>query len=473
MAIAWRKIEITQDVPDNFYTYMMVNFAYYVTLSTDISESTAVITCLNKAGNEEEVYRKVFVGDAKIEDVGAIVESYVRQGIHEFTITVTADIITKTRSFRAEYVKPKLEIKDKFPEFAFSSALDSLAFEMVGMRQNYSAKVEIVKGVDTILAETYVPDANNEIMIRDLSSLINPYLQENLLGDFQVTILILESASNEQMDYSKILFTALYCKADVDMLAEDFISKFFLSTLMGDKVTAPERKEYLHFVATEKDFITENERNLITMQINIDWIDSDLKKSSEVLTWNIELSTTERQKITVDVSPDKFKRKGYTLAGYTASVGDRKQKYIVDNDCLDVKPAIAFTNSFGCLETFYFTGTNELEPSLKRNAAFINGIYRNYYIEEERKFKADTGVIPESMLCLVDELARSTSTYLIEKGEIGREITITDSETKRNNNLDTLFRASITYRVANRNQNELSPLRTAKTFDKTFDKTFR
>ena len=77
------------------------------------------------------------------------------------------------------------------------------------------------------------------------------------------------------------------------------------------------------------------------------------------------------------------------------------------------------------------------------------------------------------MLCLVDELARSTSTYLIEKGEIGKEITITDSETKRNNNLDTLFRASITYRVANRNQNELSPLRTAKTFDKTFDKTFR
>lgn len=77
------------------------------------------------------------------------------------------------------------------------------------------------------------------------------------------------------------------------------------------------------------------------------------------------------------------------------------------------------------------------------------------------------------MLCLVDELARSTDTYLIEKGEIGREITIIDSETKRNNNLDTLFRASITYRVANRNQNELSPLRTAKTFDKTFDKTFR
>lgn len=473
MTIAWRKIVITQDVPDNFYTYMMVNFAYYVTLSLDISESTAVITCLNKAGNNEEVYKNVFVGNAKIEDIGAIVESYVRQGIHEFTITVTADIITETRSFRVEYVTPKLEVKDEFPEFAFSSALDSLSFEMIGARQNYSAKVEIVQGVDTILAETYVPDANNEIIIRDLSSLINPYLQEKLLADFQLTIQILKSASNEQMDYSKILFSALYCKADVDMLAEDFISKFFLSTLMGDKVTAPGRREYLHFVTTEEDFVSGDERNLIAMQINIDWIDSDLKKSSEVLMWNVELSTTELQKVTVDISPDKFKRKGYTLAGYTASVGVRKQKYIVDNDCLDVNPAIAFTNSFGCLETLYFTGTNELEPSLKRNAAYIDGIYRNYYIEEERKFKADTGVIPESMLCLVDELARSTDTYLIEKGEIGREITIIDSETKRNNNQDTLFRASITYRVANRNQNELSPLRPAKTFDKTFDKTFR
>lgn len=473
MAIAWRKIVITQDVPDNFYSYMMVDFAYYVSLSVGDYESTAVITCLNTSGAKEEVYRNTFVNDVTIKDIGAIVENHVKRGIHEFTITITADIISKTRSFKVEYITPKLVIKDKFPKLAFSSALDSFSFEMVGTRQNYSAKVEIIQGVDIILSETYVPDVNNEITIRDLSSLINPYLQEILFADFQVKTQILKSESNEQMDYSKILFTALYCKADVDMLAEDFISRFFLSTLMGDKVTAPGRKEYVHFVTTEEDFVVENERYLVAMQINVDWVDSDFKKTSDILMWYIELSTADTQRVTMDISPDKFERKDLVLVGYTVIVGNRRQRYVVDNECPDTNPAIAFINSFGCQETLYFTGTNEIEPSIKRNAAYMNGIYRNYHVEEERNFKADTGVIPESMLCLIDDLARSTDTYLIEKGEIGREITITDSETKRDNNLDTLFRASITYRVASRNQNILSPLRPAKTFDKTFDKTYR
>ena len=76
------------------------------------------------------------------------------------------------------------------------------------------------------------------------------------------------------------------------------------------------------------------------------------------------------------------------------------------------------------------------------------------------------------MVCLVDELVRSTETYLIEKGEIGRQITITESESKRTNDLDSLFSFQITYRIAKRNQNILNIFRT-RTFDKTFDKTFK
>lgn len=473
MTIAWPKIVVTQDIPDIFYSYEKYDLVYYVSLSIEPT-STAVISYSDANGSKVEVYKQVFtVHPAKIEDIGRILESFVKSGKREFTLHITSNTSGNfTKVFSVDYIVPVLKLKEELKEFSFSSALH-LTFGMVGTRADYSAKFTLNHGAETILSETYVPDTNNEVTIHDLPSLIEPYLWEKLIAVFNIAISIQEAGTNNNMDSSTRSFTALYSRARVNMLAEDFIGRFFLSTLMGDKVTAPGRKEYVHFVTTEEDFVSGDEKNQIVIQVLADYIDADLKKSTQVFNWSIELSTTSLQKVTADISPDQFERKGLVLIGYTAIVGNRKQRYIMDNECLDTNPAIAFINSFGCLETLYFTGTNELEPSIKRNAAYMNGTYRNYHVEEERIFKADTGVIPESMLCLVDELARSTDTYLIEKGEIGSEITITDSETKRDNNLDTLFRASITYRIANRNQNILSPLLPAKTFDKTFDKTFR
>lgn len=160
-----------------------------------------------------------------------------------------------------------------------------------------------------------------------------------------------------------------------------------------------------------------------------------------------------------------------TLVAYKVVVGGRTQRFCVGQR-YDSDPDIAFKNSFGMLETLYFTGTKEDAPEISRSAAYINGEYRNYHIEENRIVKANTGVIPETMVCLVDELVRSTEAYLIEKGEIGRQITITESESKRTNDLDSLFSFQITYRMAKRNQNVLNVFRANRTFDKTFDKTF-
>lgn len=467
MAIIRPQVSVIQDVPDTFFSYMLVNFVYTITRSVSPT-SSAVISYLDVNGNKVEVYRQEFTSHpALIEDIGSIIEPYIKSGKREFSLYITSNMTGSfERLFSVEYVLPQLVVKEEPAELSFSSALDYLIFSMIGTRDDYSAKFELKNGIEIILSETYVPDTNNEIIIRNLSSLINPYLQEKLIGDFQIEIAAFNSL-NESLDNFKKTFAAQYCKSDVDMTAIEFNSKYFLSTLIGlEKITAASRKEYLHF-----EYEGSDENYSITPQVNADYIDDELKKSSYTFSWNIQLSAAS-QIVTVDVSPDKFKRKDFTLIGYTVVIGGRKQKYVIDSENSDTDPAVAFINSFGCLETFYFTGTNELDPAIKRNAAYINGMYRNYHIEEERIFKANTGVIPESMLCLVDELARSTEIYLIEKGEIGRQITVTDSETKRDNNLDTLFRASITYRVAGRNQNILHSLRPARTFDKTFDKTF-
>lgn len=470
MTIAWPKLFIMRDIPDSFFSYEEYDFLYGITLLVDTT-STARITYLDTNGETVEVYRQEFSvrETARIADVGKIVEPYVKSGKREFTLYITCSNISFSRVFNVDYMIPVLKVKKGVEEFIFSSALDRIVFTVVGTRADYSAKFELRHRGKPILSENYVPDANNEVVIRDLSSLIEPYLRENLLSYFEIEIIA--TADADILGQSNMVFAALYCKADVDMPVGDFIGKFFLSTLMGDKVTALGQKEYLHFVTVDEDFVSGDEKNWVTVQIQAAYVDSEMKRVTKVFERKIQLDTVEPQIVTLDVSAFDFVQKGLMLISYQVTAGSRKQTFCV-HQRFDSEPDIAFKNSFGLLETLYFTGTKEDAPEISRSAAYIDGEYRNYHIEENRLVKAHTGVLPEAMVCLVDELARSTEAYLIDKGEIGRQITVTDSELKRTNELDSLFSFQITYRIAKRNQNILNVFRPAKTFDSTFDKTF-
>jgi hypothetical protein len=473
MTIAWPKIVVTQDIPDFFYSYERYDLVYSITLSV-APTSTAVISYLDTDGEKVETYRWVFTEHpAKIEDIGYLLEPFVKSGKREWFLDITSTTTGAfTRTFRVDYVTPDLVIKEGIKKFSFSSALNRLSFSMVGTRSEYSAKFELRHGVETILSENYVPDANNEIVIYELPSLIEPYLQDKLISNFEIEITAISSDTNSILKQSKISFTASYCKADVNISADDFINRFFLSTLMGAKVTALGQKEYLHFVTTDEDFVSGDEGNQVAVQIYADYVDSEMKKTSNVFEWAVPINAAEMQIITIDVSPLNFVKKGMTLVAYKVVVGDRTQMFCVSQH-YDSEPDIIFKNSFGLFETLYFTGTKEDAPEISRSAAYVNGEYRNYHIEENRIVKANTGIIPETMVCLVDELARSTEAYLIEKGEIGRQITITESESKRTNDLDSLFSFQVTYRIAKRNQNILNVFCATRTFDKTFDKTFK
>lgn len=470
MTIAWPKLFIMRDIPDSFFSYEEYDFLYGITLLVGTT-STARITYLDTNGESVEVYRQEFSvrETARIADVGKIVEPYVKSGKREFTLYISCSNISFSRVFNVDYMIPVLDVKKGVDEFIFSSTLDRIVFTVVGTRADYSAKFELRHRGEPILSENYVPDANNEVVIRDLSFLIESYLQENLLSYFEIEIIA--TSDTDFLGQSNMVFAALYCKADVDMPVGDFIGKFFLSTLMGDKVTALGQKEYIHFVTVDEDFVSGDEKNWVTAQIQATYVDSEIKRVTEVFERKIQVDTLEPQIVTLDVSSLDFVQKGLTLISYQVTVGSRKQTFCV-NQRFDSEPDIAFKNSFGLLETLYFTGTKEDVPEISRSAAYIDGEYRNYHIEENRLVKAHTGVLPEAMVCLVDELARSTEAYLIEKGEIGRQITVTDSELKRTNDLDSLFSFQITYRIAKRNQNILNVFRPAKTFDSTFDKTF-
>lgn len=121
------------------------------------------------------------------------------------------------------------------------------------------------------------------------------------------------------------------------------------------------------------------------------------------------------------------------------------------------------------METFYFIGTDKIEPELTRSAAYFNGIYKTYYIDEQRKHTLSTGYIPESMYMLVDDVARSQEVYLINGSE-DIPITIVDSDTQRDTSDDGLFSFSITYIFSSRCQNRLKLL--PEIFDDSFDDTY-
>ena len=130
-------------------------------------------------------------------------------------------------------------VKD-IPAYAFSSGLNELVF---ATDQN-TAVLSMTVGEKEILSEPYIPDASGRITINDMQSLIEPYLATNLIERCSYRITDGSSEQNKN-------FTVQFCAAESSMPAADFMAGYFLSTLMGEKITAIGRKECVHLVTTE------------------------------------------------------------------------------------------------------------------------------------------------------------------------------------------------------------------------------
>ena len=293
-------------------------------------------------------------------------------------------------------------VKD-IPAYAFSSGLNELVFATDQNKAVFSLTV----GEKEILSETYIPDTSGRITINDLQGLIEPYLVTNLIERCSYRITDGSSEQNKN-------FTVQFCAAESSMPAADFMAGYFLSTLMGEKVTAT----------------------------CVYYRDEDGLSTREV---SLRQVTDTDKIVTVEVSPELLVKPGFELVRYIIHAGVRTQTFSLDPDAPDVAPVLLFTNSFGCQETVYCTGTHALEPEYARSTAYTNGMFRNYRIDE---------------------------IYLLEGTTVGKEITITESESKRSNDPDHLPFFTFSYRYAQRNHNILQLPRAGRVFDNTFDYTF-
>lgn len=354
-----------------------------------------------------------------------------------------------------------MTLHTSFPSTVFSSQIPDIELTTTVTR----VLAVITYAGKELLNETLFPNSDGEISIADLSELVRPYARDTLVGTFLVTLtdqtVTTDSDNNETVtDGTPVTLSTkvVYCSVMVSEDAETFCSGHFLSRLQGAKLTALGRLEYLHYIGTDTPSATA------------------LYADGTTATFTPTNVGGNTNYTTIDVSPSLFTTEGKTLVQYTVTAGDRSQQFDIDPAAPDCAPVLLFTNSWGCQELVYCTGTHTVAPEFTFTAGYMRALYRNYSIDETRLFKADTGVLTFPMADWLSDLFRSDEIYLVTFAEgeptVGNRVTLTEQKSEYSNDYDSLPRFTFSYRYAQRNQNVMEIARAGRIFDNTFDFTF-
>ena len=340
----------------------------------------------------------------------------------------------------------------------FSMSVPDMVCTIGGYRMGVKILISPDSKSWTEIYSEYLYPLDGSITLSDLGNLLTPYARQMLVVDVKIQLTEEYADSNSIASSQEQTFTLVYCEADIPTTCEDWTTHHFLSLLLGTKLTAPGRLEYLHFIGTGAAVCTAT------------YTDGSTATFTPVVIGGNNNYTT------IDVSPDRFTTAGKTLASYTITAGSRHQQYDIDFRKPDCAPVLLFTNSFGCDELMYCTGLATKAPTFKRDSAYIGGKKQNYRIQETRTFKADTGPLSEDMADWFGEVMRSPYVRLVTfrngRPNVGREIVIDDSKTEQTNALDEQPRFTFSYEYAQRNHNVVELEREGRIFDNTFDYTF-
>lgn len=344
-----------------------------------------------------------------------------------------------------------ITIRNGIPTRCFSKNIPNLTVGIGGDRLEVGIRVNNAH----VYSETLFP-VNAMITLSELGNLLTSYVRRPLVAQCHITME--EYKDGSATDRSSIDFTLVYCEADVPTSCDDFCHNHFLSLLIGTKITAVGRLEYLHYVGNDAANVTAYYTDGSTQSYGVTPMGSNPTFT------------------TIDVSPKGYVQPGKSLRGYVVTAGARRQSFIIDATCPDASPILLFVNSFGCDELLYCTGTLKKSPTFKRKSAVIDGVNKNYSIVETRQFKADTGILNEDMADWFGDVLRSPLVRVVTlRGgsvTVGREVIITDSKTEQTNRAEEMPRFTFTYQYAQRNHNVVELDRTGRVFDHTFDYTF-
>jgi hypothetical protein len=330
----------------------------------------------------------------------------------------------------------------------FSCSIPDVSFASTGR-----ALVSIT--IDSELAyEEWLYPSSGTVSVRDLPELVTPYARQR-----QMVSLAISATDEEGATLFSTQAEVVYCQADFgDVTASSFLSEHFLSILMGTKVTAMGRLEYLHMQGSDEASCTATYSDGTTATFAVPVVQRGGAYRS------------------LDVSPDRFTTPGKVLTRYTINAGRRSQDYEIDLTRPDCAPILVFVNSFGMDELAYCTGIHKVDPTYKRHSTYMGNVRKNYRIDETRAFQADSGPLTVAMANWWDELFRSDSVRVVNIYDgvpnVGKDLLVTDSKSAMSNDDAEIPRFTFTYQYAQRNHNVVQLLRAGRIFDNTFDNTF-
>lgn len=244
---------------------------------------------------------------------------------------------------------------------------------------------------------------------------------------------------------------------------------------------------FLTFAGREPKLIPQQAREMLYWY-NFKEDLSQVKAIANACWWNAETQQVENteQRLEVgenveggvfylDASPQMLTaprgdHAAWALVSYEVKVGARTMRYRLMPQGLNLAPVtgVRYRNALGVDDTFYFFGavTEKLKPTY--SAAQIGGVTRNYRIEAQTEWEAQTGPMTRGMERLLRDVAVARRAWLLADGE---EITLTGCDIKQSNEWGITPTAAVSWREAGEGQRLMAPTG-VRIFDGSFDEAF-
>lgn len=244
---------------------------------------------------------------------------------------------------------------------------------------------------------------------------------------------------------------------------------------------------FLTFAGREPKLIPQQAKEMLYWY-KFDEVLSNVKATANACWWNAETQQVENteQRLEVgenveggvfylDASPQMLtaprgNHAAWALVSYEVKVGARTMRYRLMPQGMNLAPVtgVRYRNALGVDDTFYFFGavTEKLKPTY--SAAQIGGVTRNYRIEAQTEWEAQTGPMTRGMERLLHDVAVARRAWLLADGE---EITLTGCDIKQSNEWGIAPTAAVSWREAGEGQRLMAPTG-VRIFDGSFSEAF-
>lgn len=352
-------------------------------------------------------------------------------------------------------------VKQKWRDGMFPSELNVIELEGCGEQ----VKVLLKLGNKKVFEATLTATSDGKVRMENLMPLLRDHTTDPIDG-VQPQYL---SLNVDGTDLASCLL--IPCRVRVaDVTAMQVVNNAFL-TFAGrePKLIPRQAKEMLYWYDFDKDL-------------------SQVKATANACWWNAETQQVENteQRLEVaenaeeclfylDASPKMLtaprgNQAAWALVSYEVKVGARTMRYRLMPQGMNLAPVtgIRYRNALGVDDTFYFFGavTEKLKPTY--SAAQIGGVTRNYRIEAQTEWEAQTGPMTRGMERLLHDVAVARRAWLLADGE---EITLTGCDIKQSNEWGIAPTATVSWREAGEGQRLMAPTG-VQTFDGSFDEAF-